>query len=50
MIAPPTKIKLYYINQGICKRVTKMDLKYSDDIKVMIMVFRESSMPVFILF
>lgn len=34
MIAPPSKIKLYFINQGICKRVTLTDPKYSDDIKV----------------
>jgi hypothetical protein len=34
MIAPPTKIKLYYINQGICKRFTVTEVKYSDDITV----------------
>jgi hypothetical protein len=33
MIAP-AKIKLYYINQGICKRVTVTDIKYSDNITV----------------
>lgn len=32
MIVPPSKIKLYYINQGICKRVTIK--KYSDNINV----------------
>lgn len=44
MIAPPSKIKLYYINQGICKRVTLTDVKYSDDITVRLFLFRGNNM------
>lgn len=34
MMLPPDRIKLYYINKGICKRVTYTTLKYSDNIHV----------------
>lgn len=34
LISPPNKIKLYYVNKGICKRVTLTDKNYSDQIIV----------------
>ena len=43
----PSKIKLYYINQGLCKRVTINQLKYSDDTTVNPSLHSESNMLVF---
>lgn len=50
MITPPSKIKLYYINQGICKRVTMTSVKYSDDINVRYTVYLEEIVCMFLSF
>ena len=51
LILPPDRFKLYYINQGICKRVAVgMQNKLSDDFKVTIDGCSEDSTSVTTLF
>lgn len=47
LIMPPSKFKLYYINQGICKRIAALGVaKYSDTFVVLIFKLRETSISV----
>lgn len=51
LILPPDRFKLYYINQGMCKRVAiNFPAKLSDDFTVNIILCSEGSISATILF